>query len=410
MNSIQSAPISRFLPLDYLRGFVTLLVVTHHAVLAYHTYSPPLGTFDRTLVWGAFPIVDPAKAKGVELLVGWNDSYFMGLMFFISGLFVWRSLERKGAVRFVRDRAIRLGGAFVGSALVLAPLGYLPAYLQRSSLTPGSSFWSAWISLGVWPAGPAWFLWVLLGFGCLAAIVFAVSRAAMNRLSHRMARLTRRPVLLALVFGGFAIAAYWPITLVVNPFQWASWGPFIVQKSRVALYAVYFAFGVTLGAKQIQMESFLAPDAALARRRWLWQFAALSAFGGMITAFVIAVTQPQNPHLRAWATTATILFIASGVLTSFMWLGFFARWRKPNAMAETLSRNSFRIYLVHYPFVTWLQFALLPAPWTGWTKAIVVTIGAVSLSWLLAVASRATWNSLRSIERTRSHRFTTSVG
>ncbi len=53
----------------------------------------------------------------------------MSLMFFVSGLFSWSSLRRKGASRFVRDRLLRLGIPFVFAAAIVAPLAYYPSYL-----------------------------------------------------------------------------------------------------------------------------------------------------------------------------------------------------------------------------------------------------------------------------------------
>ena len=80
----------------YLRAFITLLVVAHHAALAYHPYGPDA---PRTLtavprMWQAFPVVDPQRSTILALLVGFNDIFFMALMFFISGLFV----DRKSVV------------------------------------------------------------------------------------------------------------------------------------------------------------------------------------------------------------------------------------------------------------------------------------------------------------------------
>ena len=46
----------RGLLVDHLRSFITLLVVAHHAVLAYHPYAPELGkTFDTApMMWRSF--------------------------------------------------------------------------------------------------------------------------------------------------------------------------------------------------------------------------------------------------------------------------------------------------------------------------------------------------------------------
>ena len=99
--------------------------------------------------------------------------FFMSLMFFVSGLFVWQGLVRKGPGRFLRDRMVRLGIPFIVSVLVLAPLAYFPSYLQTLRNPAGPGFVKLWASLGTWPAGPAWFLWVLLAFDCIAAGLFA---------------------------------------------------------------------------------------------------------------------------------------------------------------------------------------------------------------------------------------------
>jgi len=76
--------------IGYLRAFITVLVVAHHAALAYHPFAPPS---PATLVaqprwWQAFPVVDSQRWSGFGWLVGFNDVFFMSLMFFLSGLFV----------------------------------------------------------------------------------------------------------------------------------------------------------------------------------------------------------------------------------------------------------------------------------------------------------------------------------
>jgi hypothetical protein len=86
------------LPIGYLRAFITLLVLAHHAVLAYHPFAPPVpaSLVTQPRWWQAFPAVDSQRWSGFALFVGFNDVFFMSLMFFLSGLFLWRSLDRKG--------------------------------------------------------------------------------------------------------------------------------------------------------------------------------------------------------------------------------------------------------------------------------------------------------------------------
>src|ERR1700687_457250 len=117
--------------IGYLRAFITVLVVAHHAVLAYHPYAPPspVSLVAQPRLWPAFPVSDNAHWSGFALLVGFNDVFFMSLMFFLSGVFVWKSLQHKGARAFLRDRVVRLGVPFVVAAALIAPLAYYPTYL-----------------------------------------------------------------------------------------------------------------------------------------------------------------------------------------------------------------------------------------------------------------------------------------
>jgi hypothetical protein len=101
--------------IGYLRAFVTVLVLAHHAALAYHPFAPAPSTslVTQPRLWPAFPVVDAQRWSGFSLLVGFNDTFFMSLMFFLSGLFVLKSLQRKGSEAFLRDRTLRLGLPFV---------------------------------------------------------------------------------------------------------------------------------------------------------------------------------------------------------------------------------------------------------------------------------------------------------
>jgi peptidoglycan/LPS O-acetylase OafA/YrhL len=55
---------------------------------------------------------------------------------------------------------------------------------------------------------------------------------------------------------------------------------------------------------------------------------------------------------------------------------------------DSLAENSFGIYLFHYPFVVWLQYALLGAAWFAIAKAMIVFAGAFAFAWVTAIAAR----------------------
>src|SRR5271166_4181106 len=101
--------------LGYLRTFAVILVLAHHTSLAYFPRVPATraSLLAQPRLWKAFPILDSHRWTGFAIFVVFNDMFFMSLLFFLSGLFVWSSLERKGPRAFVRDRMLMLALPFI---------------------------------------------------------------------------------------------------------------------------------------------------------------------------------------------------------------------------------------------------------------------------------------------------------
>jgi fucose 4-O-acetylase-like acetyltransferase len=371
--------------MGYLRAFITLLVVAHHAALAYHPFAPPppASLTDQPRIWPAFPVVDPERWSGIAWLVSFNDVFFMALMFFISGLFVWPSLERKGAGSFLRDRAIRLGLPFMVAAALIAPLAYYPTYLQTGGRA-AAGFWQQWRSLGNWPAGPAWFVWVLLAFDLIAGALFL----AMPAWGDTLARISGglRPVVFFTLLVCLSAAAYVPLAVVFNPFRWSSFGPLFFQTSRGLNYLLYFLLGAGVGAYGID-RGLLAPDGRLARRWPLWSGAAVVAFGVAMGVGLAALTA----HLGSgpWEIAGEITFVISCAASSFAFLALFQRFaRTRRKIWDSLTANAYGIYLIHYAFVSWLQLALVKSHLAAIAKASLVFLAAVLLSWATTAGLR----------------------
>ena len=371
--------------IGYLRGFIVALVVAHHAVLAYHPFAPPppSSLVAQPRWWQAFPIVDPKRWSGFSLFVGFNEAFFMSLMFFLSGLFVWHSVHTKGSASFLRGRLLRLGLPFIMASAIIAPLAYYPAYLQTLNPAGLAGFWGQWLSLGQWPSGPAWFVWVLLIFDCIAALLFRMAPAWGSKLGQIM---SAKPARFFALLIAISAIAYLPMALIFNPGQWTAFGPFTFQTSRALHYLAYFLIGVGAGVAGLD-QGLLASGGELARRWVRWIFVALTAF---VTASVLTILAlSAHPTSQAWAAGMDIGFVLSCASSCFAFLALFIRFaRSRSRLLDSLTANSYAIYLVHYAFVSWLQYALLPASVPGLAKGIIVFVGALSLSWATAISTR----------------------
>jgi peptidoglycan/LPS O-acetylase OafA/YrhL len=377
--------------LGYLRALVTLLVLAHHAALAYHPIAPataPASLAAEPRWWLAFPVIDSQRSSIAMLLVAFNDIFFMSLMFFLSGLFVWSSLQRKGRAIYLRDRLMRLGAPFVVSAAVLAPLAYYPAYLTRTTDASFGGFWSQWTALGQWPAGPAWFIWVLLAFGGVVAAVTSLVPTWGDVLGRWVRRIDRSPAAVFVALVALSSVAYIPLSLAVSPLEWAAWGPFNVQTSRVLHYAVYFLAGLAIGAAGLG-RGLLSADGALARRWWAWTLGMLAAFVVAIVIFITASTASAQQSPTFWGIAGGAAFALSCAASSFGLAAIVLRFTRGRVrLFDRLNEHAYGMYLVHYAFASWLQYALLAAPMPGTAKFMLVFVGTVVLSFVAVAMMR----------------------
>ena len=384
----ETARAAVIVPVGYLRAFVTVLVVVHHALLAYHPFAPAPGAslLVEPRVWPAFPVVDAQRSMGSSLIVGFNETFFMSLMFLLSGLFVWHSIQCKGPLSFVRGRALRLGVPFAVASLLLAPLAYYPAYLQTTARATNGGFWEQWTSLGVWFSGPVWFVWVLLAFDCVAATLFAYMPRVAKRWQDFWGRTSNNSLTFFATLATCSLAAYLPMAMMFGSMHWWAFGPFSVQTSRILHYALYFFVGVALGGLGLD-RSVVREDGPLARRWIVWPFVSLVAFVLAAGIVISAVTSPGAT--RHWEAIGAAGFVLSCAASSCAMLALFLRFaRRSNVIGDSLRDKAYGIYLVHYALVSWLQYSLLNSGAGAVPKAILVTTGALVLSWATSAAMR----------------------
>ncbi|WP_407179015.1 acyltransferase family protein [Bradyrhizobium sp. STM 3562] len=369
-------------PLSNLRAVVIVIVVAFHSVLPYLASQPPQPfAFDvPPYRWVAFPIIDHERWFGFDLFCAWQDVSLMSLMFFLAGLFAPASLDRKGSRVYLRERWWRIGLPFLLAAGVLSPLAYYASYRLTAAAPSLSAFWEHWRALPMWPAGPAWFLWQLFLLSTLAAALRALAPQSLTRLGRLAGSLKDRPLAFFMGLTALSILAYVPLVMAFNPWDWTSWGPFSFQLSRPLLYLLYFFVGYAIGAAGTQ-HGLLRGDGQLAKHWCAWLVAAVASFAlwGVLTSLTLKGWDNSPLAYRLAAAFAYPLACASGVLC--MLAICLKLMRTQHRVLDSLSRNAYGIYLLHYVFVVWLQYALLTIPFDALAKAAIVLCGALALSW-----------------------------
>lgn len=368
--------------IDNLRSVVILFVVIVHVLLPYFDFLPgkPYAFDMPPWLWRTFPVVDPTRLPlGFDILSAWVDVCVMATFFLISGLFVWPCLVRKGPARFVGERALRLGLPFTIVVFVLMPLATGPTYLQTAAHPSAMDFARRFLALPFWPAGPMWFLWVLLAFDVAVAGVFALfprANAWVTRLSLYM---RSNPLRFAAGVLAASAAGYIPLALLFGPLPWSQFGPFSLQQCRPAQYAVYFFAGVAIGACGLERE--LSGARGLLARHWrAAATAAIVCFGLWLLASAGAMTKASaTPALKFADAAAYVVACFASCWAALALATRFAGSRGP--VRDNLRDNAYGIYLVHCLFAFWLQYALLGTDISAVAKVAMIFIATLALSW-----------------------------
>ena len=375
--------------IDYLRSFITVLVVAHHCSLAYTTFA----SFDAgAYINSTHPVVDDHRWIGLDIFENFNDIFFMSLMFFIGGLFLTKSIAKKGVGSFLKDRFYRLFLPFIFGVSLLMLLAYLPAYYLAHHDLNIPAYIKDFFTTEQWPVGPPWFIWVLFAFNAIFALSYLLLKNTYARAGKAIPRLSNRPLLFFGLFIGITWITYVPLTAAIGAGTWTGIGPFDFQLNRIILYFAYFILGTITGSADFQQGLF-SREAALTRQWKLWCILSLIAYtlitlNGIYEPLRNMVIKGLLPALAAWMIYFTV-YVSSCTLSCIAFLTTFrATVNNTRPWMDSLTANAYMIYLVHYIFVLWTQFILLPLPAPALIKFILSFSSTLALSWGLSIGLR----------------------
>jgi Acyltransferase family len=354
--------------LDRARTFLTLVVLLHHSVIPY-TY---------------FGHTDPKYFVGFDMIVLATDSFFMAMFFFFSGLFVWPGLGRKSPMVFLRERLLRLGLPFAIAAVTIIPLAYYALALQAHQDTTFAAFWWKMVTVGPWPSGPLWFVWVLLVFDLSASLLYRLSPTLLEPINRLSLRGHDRPADFFVFLLVVTAVLYVPARVYFGPNRWFDFfGPFSVQASRILLYAAYFYIGAGIGAANFE-RGLLAADGQMAKSGWGWGALTLIPYALLWGLIYIKREILGNPPVQPdWYEASYGLFFAAfSAAILFAILAYFLRFKQSGwSILDPMQPAAYGMFLVHYPIALWLEYWLFDFDLSAIVKAAIVFVLTVMLSW-----------------------------
>lgn len=314
--------------LDHIKILLTVLVILHHAFVTYNTDSGWYYSEPTTLLAAKIPIT---------LLVSINQSFFMGMFFFLSAYFTGASLKRKGTASFLKDRFKRFGIPIIFYSLILSPfvsfIVYRYAKHNQVTLLEYLGGYDSWISLGV-----LWFVAALLLFTLIYVLIKMVKP---NLIIHM--KLPGNSSLLLIVIG-MGIISF--LVRILFPVGW-SLKPLGFQFGHFTQYIVLFAAGFL--ARNNNWLEDLNPK-TIKKAGWLALFMIVFLFPIMV--YVKNVLHSPIEHFMGGCNWISLYYSiweqVTGISIMIFLLGVGKKyWNKQSFFLSKVSRSAFATYIFH---------------------------------------------------------------
>ncbi|WP_239615767.1 acyltransferase family protein [Cohnella mopanensis] len=358
--------------LDRLKLFMTVLVILHHAAITYGGA-------------GSWYYYEQHDNDLIDVLLSLftivNQSFFMGLFFFISGYMTPASYDRKKGIRFMRDRLIRLGIPILVFMIVADPLLRYVATGYNGSI--GDYFATKvmahpFLGLTEFHAGPLWYLVTLLLFSAGYACFRGLTRG--RSLGHPF------PLTSRIIVGYLAavIIANYLVRMVIP-----------VGETVLSLQLAYFPayIGLFMGGIAAYRGKWLESLSESLFRRW--RVVSILLIISLPIGFIVGGALSEGTSSFEGGLTWQSAFYSAvdpilGIGLSYVLLAWFhKRWNQsPTGSFLWLSNNALLVYIIHAIVLTFVSYGLRHLVWHPLLKFVLASCIVVPLCFAIAWSIR----------------------
>ncbi|MDD3636465.1 MAG: acyltransferase [Bacteroidales bacterium] len=340
----------RIVYIDFIKVFLTCMVVAHHAGQAYGNTG------------GVWLVSDNPKLDYLRPFFFLNAAYMMGFYFFISGYFTYFSLNNKPVKKYLKDRFLRLGIPLIFFVFfVFGPLQYFLNQPKTSFLSFLADLYFNQPPLAV---GHLWFVASLLAYAIIYLLLVKFVRFNLP-FSKKFKPWYPLLYLFFLIPVNVWIRQFYPID------YWVTW--FIpIELAHLPQYFSLFLLGALFN-----------------KTKWLESINPITAFTYLFLGLMMFIFEGiiyQNfPNLWGESLIESVLCVGLclGIYTLFKML-----FHRMNKFMKLLSDNSYGIYLFHLLIVIALQQLLINMDLNINLKFAIVTIFGIFFSGLLTFGLR----------------------
>ena len=329
--------------IDWVRVIAIGLLLLYHVAIGFQSWGVMIGFIANPKPWASLWIP-------MTMLNVWR----IPLLFFVSGMGVYFSLQNRNWKKLLRERASRILIPLVFGIVVIVPISILILHL----------YYNIEFSYKILPYNPGhlWFLGNIFVYVVFwSPVFFFLKKNEDGALARAIKKVFSHPLGLLTVFTAFVIEV---LLVQPNPYELyaVTWHGFFL-----GLLAFFFGFCFVLsGAGFWKM---------IVRWRWFLLFAAIAFYGYRLT----------QPQMRV---PGYLLAIESN-LWIFSVLAFASRYlNQPSKTLTYLSQAAYPVYILHMIFLysaSWLIFPLdIPVPFQ-FILVLVVTAGGCLITYEFVV-------------------------
>ena len=337
---------------ENLRILLTALVVIVHVACS---YGGPGGWIYMEKGAGL------ATVLPLTVLNATSQSFFMGMFFFIAAYFTHRSFQKKGLLRFVKDRFIRLGIPLLLSYYfinVVTTLLVIPVKYPQN----GVSFSELWKSGQAFGVGVMWFVLTLIYFTVVYLIAYLVFPGLRIKKNKPLPEIKSAYLLISAILLGvltFFIRIIYPL------FEGYHSLPFVF--GHFPQYIFLFVLGII--AAKYESDYFVSYAQA---KNWLWFSTVLVVVVFPLLFFIGNVNENGIQPFLGGVTIQSMIFSVweqvTGISIMVSLFGIFkTKWNTQNNFTRKLSDSAYAVYVLHPPvlvvisilFINWKVMLLL---------------------------------------------------
>ncbi len=364
----------RFFYLDKLRIFLTILVILQHAAIAYG------GSGSWMIKEGASDTISPII---FTLFNAINQSFFMATFFLLAGYFTPRSYEKKGPLKFVKDRLIRLGIPLALYTPIIVPINmyiiqnFAVERADRLTFLEILQYQYTHFSIQF---GHLWFLLLLFIFVGIYIVFRVLTDRYLPQKSIHMFRdkfPPNRVLFLSIALLSFLTFA---VRLVFPVDEWF----FFVQFAHIVHYTFYFYCGVLAyrGDWFSRISSSHARHWGIISLITILLSPVLLLLGGALESGNYDVFKGgMTWQALTYAICESILLIGIPIWLIYM---FRERLTHHGRVGKALAANVFTVYIIHQPVLIAFNVAFLYITIPTVVKFIIVSLITVPVCFLLS--------------------------